>query len=180
MAASARSRRRPAVSVAAVVGVAVLLFGPVVAPFTTIALSSAAESNGTPGQQFTVGDGAGVSIERDKWSLTSNFFSASSAEVREAQQYALLKLEEKGLGESEFQCLVNLWNRESKWNYLSENRRTGAYGIPQALPGKKMASAGADWRTNPKTQVDWGLGYISRRYTTPCNAWQHSEDVGWY
>ena len=180
MNSSAQGRRRPVVSVAAVVGVAVLLFGPVVAPFTTIALSSAAESNGIDGQQFTGSDGTGVSIERDKWSLTSSFFSASSAEVREAQQYALLKLQEKGMGEGEFQCLVSLWQRESKWNYRSENRHTGAYGIPQALPGKKMASAGADWQTNPETQINWGLGYITKRYKTPCNAWAHSEDVGWY
>lgn len=177
---SARARRRPLVSLAAVVGVAVLLFGPIVAPFTTIALGSTTGSDMPVGQKFTGGDGAGVSIERDKWSLTSSFFSASSAEVREAQQYALLKLEERGMGEDQFQCLVNLWNRESRWNYRSENRRSGAYGIPQALPGKKMASAGADWETNPKTQIDWGLGYISKRYKTPCGAWQHSEEVGWY
>ncbi len=177
---SARVKPRPGVSLAAVVGVAVLLFGPVVAPFTTIELSSASTDDGTPGQQFTAIDGSGTSIKRDAWSLTSSFFTATSSEVRAAQQYALVKLQDMGMGEDQFMCLVSLWNRESKWNYRAHNRGSGAYGIPQALPGKKMASAGADWETNPETQIDWGLGYITKRYKTPCGAWQHSEDVGWY
>lgn len=175
-----RSTPRPVVSFAAVVGVAVLLFGPVIAPFTTIALSSASTNDDSNGQRFTAIEGDVPSIQRDAWSLTSSFFVATTAEVRAAQEYALLRLQEKGFDESEFLCLVNLWNRESRWNYRAENRSSGAYGIPQALPGKKMASAGADWRTNPETQIDWGIGYITKRYKTPCRAWQHSEDVGWY
>lgn len=175
-----RSRPRPGVSLAAVVGVAVLLFGPVVAPFTTIALSNASTGDASSGQQFTAIEGSTTPIQRDKWSLTSSYFVATSAEVRAAQEYALIKLQEKGFDEAEFVCLVNLWNRESRWNYRAENRSSGAYGIPQALPGKKMASAGADWQDNPETQIDWGIGYISKRYKTPCRAWQHSEDVGWY
>lgn len=86
----------------------------------------------------------------------------------------------RGWGDGEFQCLVALWNRESHWNPYAENPYSGAYGIPQALPGTKMASAGADWRTNPVTQITWGLGYIAGRYGTPCGAWQHSEAIGWY
>lgn len=179
MKSSARARTRPGVSLAAVVGVAVLLFGPVIAPFTTIALS-VADENDIAGQQFTALDGNGQPIVRDAWTLTSSFFSASSAEVRAAQQYALEQLQAKGLDDGEFQCLVSLWQRESHWNYRSHNKNSGAYGIPQALPGKKMASAGADWETNPETQIKWGLSYIERRYKTPCRAWQHSEDVGWY
>jgi hypothetical protein len=77
-------------------------------------------------------------------------------------------------------CLDKLWTRESNWNYKSYNKGSGAYGIPQALPGSKMATVAADWETNPATQITWGLGYIKNRYKTPCNAWQHSEDVGWY
>lgn len=180
MKTSARARPRPGVSLAAVVGVAVLLFGPVVAPFTTIALSSASTTDENDGQQFTAIDGSVISVERDAWSLSSSFFVATSSEVRAAQEYALLALQEKGFDETEFMCLVNLWNRESHWNYRAENRSSGAYGIPQALPGKKMASAGADWETNPETQIDWGLGYIAKRYKSPCRAWQHSEDKGWY
>ena len=69
-----------------------------------------------------------------------------------------------------FGCLVDIWNRESGWRYDAENA-SGAYGIPQALPGSKMASAGADWQTNPATQIKWGLGYIKAIYGDPCKAW---------
>ena len=76
-------------------------------------------------------------------------------------------------------CLLNLWNRESGWVYDAENA-SGAYGIPQALPGSKMASAGADWQTNPATQIKWGLGYISQIYGTPCGAWNFELANGYY
>ncbi|QJC22421.1 G5 domain-containing protein [Arcanobacterium buesumense] len=86
----------------------------------------------------------------------------------------------RGWSEAEFACLDQLWQRESGWNHLANNPSSGAYGIPQALPGSKMASAGADWQTNPATQITWGLGYISGRYGTPCGALSHSHSVGWY
>jgi hypothetical protein len=86
----------------------------------------------------------------------------------------------RGFPISQFTCLNRLWARESGWNHRARNSSSGAFGIPQAVPGDKMASAGADWRTNPETQIEWGLGYIKGRYNTPCRAWQHSEDVGWY
>jgi hypothetical protein len=73
-----------------------------------------------------------------------------------------------------------LWNKESGWRVNAYNSGSGAYGIPQALPGSKMASAGADWQTNAATQIKWGLGYIKGRYGTPCGAWGHSQSVGWY
>jgi hypothetical protein len=79
----------------------------------------------------------------------------------------------------EFPCLVRLWNRESSWNHHAANP-SGAYGIPQALPGSKMRSAGSDWRTNPETQIRWGLRYIKYRYGSPCHAWAHSMATGWY
>ena len=85
----------------------------------------------------------------------------------------------RGWGEDEFSCLVALFNRESHWNVYAANP-SGAYGIPQALPGSKMASAGADWATNPATQITWGLNYIGGRYGTPCGAWAHSQSAGWY
>lgn len=85
-----------------------------------------------------------------------------------------------GWGDGEFSCLVSLWNKESGWNYAAYNGSSGATGIPQALPGSKMASAGGDWATNAVTQVRWGLGYIAGRYGSPCNAWGHSQSVGWY
>jgi hypothetical protein len=77
-------------------------------------------------------------------------------------------------------CLEKLWTKESGWNERSSNSSTGAYGIPQALPGSKMATFGDDWKTNPATQIKWGLSYIKGRYDTPCGAWGHFLDVGWY
>ena len=97
-----------------------------------------------------------------------------------AQAIAYSMLQSMGLGESEYNCLVALWDRESHWNVYAYNSSSGAYGIPQALPGEKMASAGADWATSAATQVSWGLSYISGRYSTPCGAWAHSEEKGWY
>jgi hypothetical protein len=80
----------------------------------------------------------------------------------------------------EFPCLERLWIRESGWNHRASNGYSGAYGIPQALPGSKMRTAGADWRTNPETQIKWGLRYIKYRYGSPCHAWAHSLATGWY
>lgn len=88
--------------------------------------------------------------------------------------------ERYGWGEGQFSCLSSLWQKESGWNYQAYNRNGGATGIPQALPGSKMASAGADWRTSAATQISWGLDYIKRAYGTPCSAWEHSRAVNWY
>jgi len=80
---------------------------------------------------------------------------------------------------TQFGCLVSLWDRESGWNTHAANP-SGAYGIPQSLPGSKMASAGPDWQNNATTQIKWGLGYIRDRYGSPCGAWGHSQSTGWY
>lgn len=87
---------------------------------------------------------------------------------------------EYGWGDDQFGCLSNLWTKESGWNYRATNPSSGAYGIPQSLPGSKMASVGADWQTNPVTQIRWGLQYIAAAYGTPCAAWGHSQAVNWY
>ena len=84
------------------------------------------------------------------------------------------------VGSTQFNCLNSLWNKESGWRASAANSSSGAYGIPQALPGYKMASAGSDWRTNPRTQIRWGIGYIKGRYGSPCAAWAHSQSQGWY
>lgn len=86
----------------------------------------------------------------------------------------------RGWGDQQFACLVELWNRESGWRVNAGNKSSGAYGIPQSLPGSKMASVGADWRTNPATQITWGLNYIANRYGTPCNADARQKAQGWY
>jgi hypothetical protein len=110
-------------------------------------------------------------------------FSAPSAAVPNpgsAQAIAHDKVMGRGWGEDQFDCLVSLWNKESGWRVNAENPSSGAYGIPQALPGSKMGSAGADWATNAGTQIEWGLGYITDRYGSPCGAWGKSQADGWY
>jgi hypothetical protein len=84
------------------------------------------------------------------------------------------------VGPAQFQCLDALWNKESGWNPRALNPSSGAYGIPQALPASKMASAGPDWHSNAITQIRWGLGYIKAVYGTPCSAWAHSQATNWY
>lgn len=96
--------------------------------------------------------------------------------VGDAQSYAHQQVRTKGWGEDQFTCLVQLWQRESGWRVNAANP-SGAYGIPQALPGSKM---GAGWQTDAKVQINWGLGYIQGRYQTPCGAWAHSNATGWY
>ncbi|GGJ93217.1 hypothetical protein GCM10010123_23830 [Pilimelia anulata] len=83
-------------------------------------------------------------------------------------------------GLDQMPCLDKLFSKESGWNHRAQNKNSGAYGIPQALPGTKMASEGSDWRNNPATQIRWGLGYIEGRYNNPCGAWAHSKRTGWY
>ena len=85
----------------------------------------------------------------------------------------------RGWGDDQYSCLVSMWSRESGWRTNAANS-SGAYGIPQALPGSKMASAGPDWQTNAETQIKWGLGYIAARYDTPCGAWSFWQDHNYY
>jgi hypothetical protein len=96
-----------------------------------------------------------------------------------AQAIAYGLLSSYGFGTDQWGCLDDLWNEESGWRYNAYNP-SGAYGIPQALPGSKMASAGADWQTDPTTQINWGLQYIKNQYGSPCNAWGHEQTYGWY
>jgi len=83
----------------------------------------------------------------------------------------IILTEEYGFNEAQFACLDSLWTRESHWNYKAHNYRSGAHGIAQALPADKMSVVGTDWRTNPVTQIRWGIRYSTMRYDTPCKAW---------
>lgn len=96
------------------------------------------------------------------------------------RQIAQAMLPEFGFSADQFSCLDSLWTKESGWNPSADNPTSSAYGIPQALPGEKMASAGADWATNPATQIEWGLGYIAEVYGSPCSAWAQSQANNWY
>ena len=97
-----------------------------------------------------------------------------------AKEIARAMLSKYGWSEDQFPALEELWTRESGWDYKAENSSSGAYGIPQALPASKMATAGSDWRTNPTTQIKWGLGYIKGRYGSPNAAWRFWQSRHWY
>jgi hypothetical protein len=106
--------------------------------------------------------------------------TAPPSDPTAAQATAKSMLASFGFSESQWPCLYDIWEQESTWNVYAENTSSGAYGIPQSLPGDKMASAGADWQTDAATQIKWGLGYIKQVYGTPCAAWQNEVDLGYY
>lgn len=131
---------------------------------------------------LTTADGAGDTISRGAFGVHSAPKPAAMVGIPSpgsAQGIALAILTAQGMGQDQYSCLVSLWTRESHWSVTAANPN-GAYGIPQAKPGNKMASAGPDWQTNATTQINWGLGYIKGRYGTPCGAWAHSQATGWY
>ncbi|WP_278235279.1 ubiquitin-like domain-containing protein [Isoptericola sp. AK164] len=105
---------------------------------------------------------------------SSTSYSGSNRQI--GQQMAAAR----GWTGSQWSCLESLWTKESNWSHTVANPSSGAYGIPQSLPGSKMASHGSDWQTNPATQIAWGLDYIAGRYGTPCGAWSHSQANNWY
>jgi hypothetical protein len=105
---------------------------------------------------------------------------ASRDADRDPRGLARVMVAERGWGGGQFSCLDSLWAKESGWNPEARNPSSGAFGIPQALPAGKMSAAGSDWQTNPATQIEWGLDYISSTYGTPCGAWAHSRAVNWY
>ena len=136
-----------------------------------------AQSSGD-GQAAPQADGGGEGSGNSTPAPAAN--PGAGTDPESAKAIARSMMAGHGWGDSEFSCLENLWTRESSWNYQAENASSGAYGIPQALPGSKMSEVADDWATNPTTQITWGLNYISGRYGTPCSAWAHSESVGWY
>ncbi|MYV50952.1 lytic transglycosylase domain-containing protein [Streptomyces sp. SID3212] len=105
----------------------------------------------------------------------ASFSAQSSYTVAEVQAIA-----RQLVPADQYQCFSNIVNHESTWNYKAQNASSGAYGLVQALPGSKMASAGADWQTNPATQIKWGLGYMDDRYGSPCGAWSFWQANNWY
>ncbi|WP_432054300.1 transglycosylase SLT domain-containing protein [Streptomyces sp. bgisy022] len=101
---------------------------------------------------------------------------AAPAEATSAQATA-----KKMIGNSaQYQCFSKIVQHESNWDVKATNASSGAYGLVQALPASKMASAGSDWRTNPETQIEWGLDYMKDRYGSPCGAWTFWQSNGWY
>ena len=198
-----RSTTRKAVSIGALLAasgfVLATLLNPVSASF---AEPESLPSLDLPAQAMTAVEGNSVSFNHDEFTVESptptpsetasesadsgddsssvNVPQADAPDPGSAQAIARDMLAAKGWGDDQYSCLYNLWMRESNWNVYAQNPSSGAYGIPQSLPGSKMASAGSDWQTNAATQIKWGIGYIEGRYGTPCAAWGHSEAVGWY
>ena len=107
----------------------------------------------------------------------TNTEDLSDADPREL---ARALMPEYGLSSAEFDCLDNIWSQESGWDTQADNPISSAYGIPQALPGSRMASAGPNWENNAETQIRWGLGYIRDRYGSACEAWSYKQGAGWY
>ena len=142
-------------------------------------LTVASKSVTADPSQITAGQQAQSSGETS--GCTGITTTAPPADPTSAEQIGKTELVDFGFSEStQWPCLYDLWERESGWNVYAENPGSGAYGIPQSLPGDKMASAGADWETDPTTQIIWGLGYIKSIYGTPCGAWQNELDHGYY
>lgn len=106
-------------------------------------------------------------------------FRSAPAKVR-SKAYAFRLVTRRTWSGQQFQCLDSLWTRESNWDHRAYNQGSGAYGIPQALPGRKMGYVARDWRFNPQTQIRWGLRYIKGRYGSPCGAWGHFRSHNWY
>jgi hypothetical protein len=194
-----RSRSRASLAVFAFTAACAFVLVTVIDPYSGATASpyyqpSGARFNGEAAQSVTIAGTYTNAVSRDSFTITDppppppapvakKSFSAPAAAVPDpgsAQAYAYGAVQGRGWGEDQYSCLVSLWSRESGWRVNAMNTSSGAYGIPQSLPGSKMASAGADWETNAGTQIEWGLGYISGRYGTPCGAWAHSEDAGWY
>lgn len=122
-------------------------------------------------------DTGSTSTESSSGGASADYVAPSAGSVKDTA--ASMAASQYGWGSDQFACLDSLWTKESGWNPTAANP-SGAYGIPQALPGNKMATAGADWATNPATQIAWGLSYISSVYGTPCAAWGHSQAKNWY
>ena len=167
----------------ALIAIAAIVAWPLAIPTATDANAYFFAGPSADGESIRVNGTEGLAAREEGWSTSRGFFAAPASGVPTpgtSQMIAYDLVIQRGLSDSEFDCLNALWKKESGWNHFAQNRSSGAYGIPQALPGSKMASAGADWATNPETQIRWGLGYIEGRYGTPCAAWEHSQRKGWY
>jgi hypothetical protein len=143
-------------------------------------LSVAAKPAMTDPEQILEAQNSNTSSSSQTTGGTGVATMAAPANPTAAQATAKAMLASFGFSSSQWSCLYSLWEQESTWNVYAENASSGAYGIPQSLPGDKMASAGADWQTDAATQIKWGLGYIKDVYGTPCGAWQNEVSYGSY
>lgn len=149
------------------------------APQATISQARGIEISSLATQEAkTIGDPLSKTSRASR-SKTRTQLASSNVEANKAFAKSFME-SEYSWGEEQYQCLVKLWDKESGWRHTADNPNSSAYGIPQALPGKKMSSAGADWKTNPETQIKWGLNYIDKGYNSPCGAWGKWKKKRWY
>lgn len=121
-----------------------------------------------------LGSAKGVSVTR------SETLSLGELSGGDPRAIARRLLSQYGMSAADYDCIDRLWSSESGWNVHANNPHSAAYGIPQALPGSKMASAGPNWQDNAETQIRWGLNYIAQRYGSGCSAWSYKQSHGWY
>jgi hypothetical protein len=144
-------------------------------PTPSVSPSPAASASPSP-----TPSAAAPSPSRPAPATTKPAVPAGCSQYSGNQLIACQLLPSYGFATSEMAALVPMWTKESNWSTSARNPSSGAYGIPQALPGDKMGTVAADWRTNPATQIKWGLGYIKDRYGTPSAAWSFWQAHGWY
>jgi hypothetical protein len=158
---------------------------------TIIAMNNAAETltvaskpaQADPTQLLAAQQAASEAASTDSGTQTGTGITGAAppADPSSAMVIAKEELVDNGFSVSaQWTCLYDLWEQESGWNVYADNPSSGAYGIPQSLPGDKMAMFGSDWETDPTTQIKWGLYYIKTTYGTPCAAWQNEVDYGYY
>lgn len=199
---SVRSKTPLAIRVVAFSAPAGFLLSPLAVPAYAAPVPVSAAVERSAAQSYTVAPGTSLALSRDRYTVTVPVLKhvqqpkdpaavadsthlgvaprVAAATPGSAQAIAATMVAAHGWGTDQYACLVSLWNKESGWNVYAYNPNGGAYGIPQSFPGAKMASAGADWQTNPATQITWGLGYIAARYGTPCAAWANSQAYNSY
>jgi hypothetical protein len=151
------------------------------------AYNSSYSNNGEDDQIYGFTSQQKISFERGGWAIVTGdeaaaiyVANAATPETGTIKEFAYGLVTANKWGRDQYSCLVSLWERESNWRWDAMNKSSGAYGIPQSLPGRKMAEMGADWVTNPETQVRWGVSYIKSRYGAPCGAMAHSNKFNWY
>jgi hypothetical protein len=195
-AAGPRPRLRRILPAFALLACASFVLVPIAGPLSQSFASTADAPDRGAAQNFAAAAEIDSDVARDAYGVTEapppppppapvtvTFGAAPAAGTPDpgsAQAIAAQMVADRGWGTGEYDCLYLLWAKESGWNVYAHNASSGAYGIPQALPGSKMATVGADWQTNPRTQITWGLQYIQGRYGTPCGAWAKSQASGWY
>ncbi|HEX2809864.1 MAG TPA: hypothetical protein VHN80_27185 [Kineosporiaceae bacterium] len=156
---------------------ALMSSSPAASPSATVRPAQQAAAQQAVAAKAAAGRAAAVRAAAERRTAAAR---AARSALHDPRSAARLMLADHSWSAGQFQCLDALWSKESGWNHQARNASSGAFGIPQALPGGKMASAGADWQTNPVTQIRWGLKYIDDVYGSPCGAWAHSRASNWY